>query len=225
MSVSVHGGNLWVVSRTRGIPAERILDFSAAFNPWPVQVPSAFREEAWRQARHYPDPSYAQFRQAAAGWEGVDPEAILPGSGTADLIHLISRGRKGARCWIPVPTFTEYARAVEADGGRVSSWRLPEREDFSGAAFPQSLRNTKVDLVFLCNPNNPTGKIWPRETVQDLLELCERQGALLVLDEAYMDLAAPGRRYSLAGDASRNRLLLVLRSMTKSFGIPGLRLG
>lgn len=221
-----HGGNVWALARARGIPPDQILDFSADLNPWARDwVPASVVGEAWAQVRHYPDPAYHRFRRAAADWEGVEPENILPGNGTADLIHLISRWRKGARALIPVPTFTEYARAVRADGGEGSNWLLPETEGFIGRAFPSHLRGETGDLVFLCNPNNPTGTLWPRQTVEEILALCERKSVLLVVDEAYMELVPDERRYSLSKGAAREKSLLILRSMTKAFGVPGLRLG
>ena len=224
--VPVHGGNLWAAAQRRGIPAEEWLDFSADLNPWARDwVPAVVVEEAWRRIQHYPDPMYLRFRQATAAWDKVEVSAILPGNGTADLIHLISRWRKAARAWIPVPTFTEYARAVRSNGGTVTPGLLSEQDDFGGSGLLQVLKHTPVDVVFLCNPNNPTGRIWPREAVLELLEWCARNQILLVVDEAYMDLTADGLRYSLAGEAARNRHLLVLRSLTKAFGIPGLRLG
>ncbi len=223
---SGHGGNVWALSRARGIPPERILDFSADLNPWALNwVPTDVIQKAWAQVRHYPDPEYRCFRQAAADGEGVEPENILPGNGTADLIHLISRWRKGAHVLIPVPTFTEYARAVQADGGRVLRWTLPEEQEFSGADFPSFFREETVDLLFLCNPNNPTGRLWPRETLLECLKLCEQKGTLLVVDEAYIDLAPDEQRFSLAPCTVRSKSLVVLRSLTKSFGLPGLRLG
>lgn len=223
---ALHGGNLWVVARTRGIPAEEILDFSADLNPWAADwVPSSILEEAWRKVRHYPDPAYHRFRKAAADWEGVEPASILPGNGTADLIHLISRWKKKARALIPVPTFSEYARAVQADGGQAVSWLLPEEEEFSGVAFPLFFRGQEADLLFLCNPNNPTGRLLPQEAIRDCLTLCPGKGTLMVLDEAYMDLVPDGRRTSFSREAARNDHLVVLRSMTKAFSVPGLRLG
>lgn len=217
---------MWAAARQSGTPVGEWLDFSADLNPWAAEeIPAAVMEEAWAQVRHYPDPEYRRFREAAAEREGADPASILPGNGTADLIHLISRWRKGGRAGIPVPTFTEYARAVRADGGEVLTWRFPEENGFSGEGFPRVLRQMPADLVFLCNPNNPTGRIWPVEVLNECVELCEQKGILLIVDEAYLELSEDPARASLAALAGRRRSLLVLRSMTKTFGIPGLRIG
>lgn len=223
---SRHGGNLWVLARDQQVAYDQILDFSADLNPWASEwVPSSVVQEAWALSRHYPDPGYHRFRKAAADWEGVGPENILPGNGTADLIHLITHWKRPARACLPVPTFTEYARAVRADGGETVSWPLPESKDFEGREFPSFLKAQETDLVFLCNPNNPTGRLWTPEQLRTCLDLCARQGALLVLDEAYMELVPDKQRSSMAQEAARSEHLLVLRSMTKAFGQPGLRLG
>lgn len=221
-----HGGNLWAAAQKRGIPPEEIIDFSADLNPWAEGwVPPDLIQEAWRRARHYPDPVYRRFREAAAAWEGVEPESILPGNGTADLIHLISRWRKGARAFLPVPTFTEYARAVLSDGGTIASWPLPEERGFDGSGLPPVLERAPADLLFLCNPNNPTGRLWPREILRETLDLCEQKGIFWVADEAYLDLVAEEDRHSLVSQAGRRRNGVVLRSLTKVFGLPGLRIG
>jgi threonine-phosphate decarboxylase len=122
---------------------------------------------------------------------------------------------------VVVPTFTEYERAVRADGGEVVPFLLREEDGFLPGPAPE----TGARLLFLCNPNNPTGRIWPRDRLLEWLEACHRQRATAVVDEAYMDFVEEGLRFSAVRWLDRFPRLIVLRSMTKSFAVPGLRLG
>ena len=216
-----HGGAIWPLLE-RGISPAEILDFSVDLNPLgPPPGWEQVLQEGLQEAALYPDPCYRDLRQAIAAAEGISPDRILPGNGTADLIHLITRWLKPKRAVVVVPTFTEYERAVRADGGEVLPYLLREEEGFLPGPAPE----TDARLLFLCNPNNPTGRLWPRERLQEWLESCRRQGITTVVDEAYMDFVEDGPRFSAVQWLERFPRLIVLRSMTKSFAVPGLRLG
>lgn len=216
-----HGGNIWPLLE-KGISPAEILDFSVDLNPLgPPPGWEAVLREGLQEAALYPDPAYRDLRQAIAATEGISPDRILPGNGTAELIHLITRRIKPARAAVAVPTFTEYERAVRADGGEVVPVLLREEEGFLPGPAPES----SAQLLFLCNPNNPTGRIWPRERLLEWLEACHRQGITAVVDEAYLDFVEEKFRASAVQWLDRFPRLIVLRSMTKSFAVPGLRLG
>jgi threonine-phosphate decarboxylase len=216
-----HGGNIWPLLE-KGISPAEILDFSVDLNP--LGPPPGWEQvlrEGLQEAALYPDPSYRDLRQAIAAVEGISPDRILPGNGTADLIHLITRWLKPSQAAVAVPTFTEYERAVRADGGEVVPCLLREEDGFLPGPAPE----TRAQLLFLCNPNNPTGRLWPRDRLLEWLEHCRRQGITAVVDEAYMDFVEDGLRFSAVQWLDRFPRLIVLRSMTKSFAVPGLRLG
>jgi len=222
-----HGGNLWPLLEKALPGSETPLDFSVDMNPF--GPPSGLRsllEEGLDQIHCYPEPSYRIFREAAAQVEGVDPSEILSGNGTADLIHLISRWKARDGVAVIVPAFTEYERAARADGSEPVRWMLREE---NGAFIPPVLDKPpwleRAGLLFLCNPNNPTGTLWPQEPLLRLLHLCEESGTILVVDEAYMDLVEDGNRHSLVPRVKESDHLIVLRSLTKGFAVPGLRLG
>lgn len=223
---AVHGGNPWSLLASSSADASAILDFSADLNPLgPPPSMRALLREAVSRVGWYPEPSYREFREEVARAEGVEPDQILPGNGTADLIHLISRWRAGGKVLVATPTFTEYERAAAADGSQVIPWPAAEEEAFAHS-LPAALGSgIEGGLLFLCNPNNPTGVLWPRDRLLEVIARAEPLGAVVVVDEAYMDLAEDGCRYSLAAETARQRHLLVLRSLTKSFAIPGLRVG
>jgi len=215
---ATHGGNIW--------EALGALDFSADLNPLgpPPGLETVLRE-GWSEVSFYPEPTYRNLRRALAGREGVDPACILPGNGTADLIHLITRWKKPRRAVVCVPTFTEYERAVLADGGDLSLWFLRAEEGFLPGSLSGIEKMREGELLFLCNPNNPTGRIWPEGRLLESLERCDRLGGMAVVDEAYMDFVADNLRTSAVRWLRRFPRLIVLRSMTKAFAVPGLRLG
>ena len=202
------------------------MDFSADFNPLgPPAGLQAVWEEGLSRLESYPEPTYRRFREAAAQREGVSPEQVLPGNGTADLIHLVSRFRPRSTAAVVVPTFTEFERAVAADGGTVLPWMLEEESGFS----PEFLRAPGPipagGILFLCNPNNPTGTLWPRPPLRRLIEEAEGAGAVAVVDEAYLDFVEEGERHSAIEWLNDFKRLIILRSMTKAFAVPGLRVG
>src|SRR3989338_4969066 len=127
---SRHGGDIWSLLE-KGISPAEILDFSVDLNPLgPPPGWEAVLREGLQEAALYPDPAYRDFRQVIAAAEGISPDQILPGNGTADLIHLITRWMKPEQAVVAVPTFTEYERAVRADGGEVVSSLLREENGF-----------------------------------------------------------------------------------------------
>ncbi len=160
---------------------------------------------------HYPEPDAGSFRQAVATYHNLSPEHVIAGNGATELFYLIAHAFAGASTVIPVPSFQEYEDACTLYHHRIDfiygsiRERMPER--------PQ--------LMFICNPNNPNGNIW---TEADILFLLEHYPDMtLVIDESFLHFA-PGIRSAthLLSDYDN---LLVVRSMTKDFAIPGLRLG
>lgn len=222
-----HGGNPWAVLEDEK-ELDHFLDFSADLNPFgPPPGLRKLLQSSWDRIGWYPEPTYRTFRETVAQKEGLDPAHILPGNGTADLIHLISRLVARAQAAVVVPTFTEYERAVQADGGKVIPWVLKEEEGFDPLPLMKRKASSsrKPDLLFLCHPNNPTGSLWPREELLKWIESYERAGITVVVDEAYIDLVEEPSRYSLIGWVKRFHRLIVLRSLTKVFHVPGLRIG
>ncbi len=198
-------------------PAQ-ILDFSADLNPLgPPGEVRAILQEGLKALAHYPDPAYRRFRESAARAEQVDPSWILPGNGTAELIYLISRWKAGETVGVIVPTFTEYQRAAQSAGSEI-------------LLFPSDLgellpKLKQVRLLFLCNPNNPTGTLWLASLLRDLLEEAGRSGTVVVVDEAYMDFVEDPEACSAVPWVEIFPHLIVLRSLTKILALPGLRIG
>ncbi|ACK66932.1 L-threonine-O-3-phosphate decarboxylase [Rippkaea orientalis PCC 8801] len=221
MTQPIHGGNIvWAASQV-SCPISSILDFSASINPLgPPQGVMAVLSDAISQITHYPDPDYRQLRRSLADYHHISPDWIIPGNGAAEL--LTWAGRELAQyqtTYLLVPAFRDYWRALRSFGAQVTSYPFPWDDD------PGTLTLTPINPqssgIIINNPHNPTGKLFSRETLLPLLE----KFALVVIDEAFMDFLAPDAEQSLIALVSDYPNLVVLRSLTKFYSIPGLRLG
>jgi histidinol-phosphate aminotransferase len=201
----------------------QVLDFSANLNP--LGPPPAVREAlASFDPSRYPDPDCVELREALAERDGVRSDQILVGNGSTELIHLVVRMfvRQGQRPIVFSPTFSEFERAVDIVGGHAYPWTASAQRGFRWALRnkPAVLERVRPPLVWLCNPNNPTGVYLPREAVQSLA-LALTEGPLL-LDEAYRSFVeSPWSPLDLVGSGR----VICLRSLTKEYAIPALRLG
>ncbi|MCL5056970.1 MAG: threonine-phosphate decarboxylase CobD [Actinobacteria bacterium] len=217
---SEHGGNIARAAKKYGLPDKSFLDFSASINPLGPSpgVYEAIAGELWR-IRHYPDPDCGELPLLLAGHLGVERENLLLGNGGAELIYALPRALNIKRALVAAPTFSEYAGAVKASGGSVSC--AGYRHD------PGELAGQLAgyDAVFICNPNNPTGRAFSRASLMPLIEAAQRSCTRVIVDEAFIDFVADRPEKSLMKLAGGTPGLVILYSMTKFFGIPGLRLG
>lgn len=217
-----HGGNIWLAEQTYGIHKENILDFSANINPL---GPSPRALEAVQKSlvniKHYPEPQAESLRREIARLTSLPEEMIILGNGAAELIYALGKVIKPRRVLVPVPTFSEYAGGF-ADAELVQVV-LHRENNFT--IEPKALAGILQpgDLMILCNPNNPTGQLVERCKLHSLLKRAREVGAWFMVDEAFMDFVRPEQ--SLLPDLPANPSLLVLRSLTKFFAMPGLRLG
>jgi len=224
-----HGGNLVAVARRLGCRPGQLLDASASLVPFgpPASVRrvlrAALRARAGRPSplRDYPDRSYGSLRDAIAAFHGLDPLAVLPGNGAAELFTWAARDAAAAGLsLLPTPGFADYPRALACWGG---SWRslpldlaLPRAEGFPavGSALP-------AGALWITNPHNPTGQLWSRAFLEPLLP----RFALVIVDEAFLPLVPGGEAQSMVPLLADHPQLVVVRSLTKLFAIAGLRLG
>ena len=168
-------------------------------------------EEKAEVVLHYPEPDAASFRKVVAAYHGLSPEHVVVGNGATELFYLVAHAFAGVSTVIPVPSFTEYEDACALYGHRLT---FPGHSEVS--AIPEGSR-----LMFICNPNNPDGRIWTEKEINNLLTA--NPDMILVVDESFIHFAPAARTVcSWLGKFSN---LLVIRSMMKSYAIPGLRLG
>lgn len=218
-----HGGNIYEAAKRYGLKEEEILDFSSNINPLGISKKAlkGLRDNLKNIVR-YPDSNSLRLREAIGRYHSINPENILVNNGATVLIHHIPMVLRPKRVLIPVPTFSEYESACKASGAKIKYIRLEEADGFriNETEIIKCLDN--VQLLFLCNPNNPTGQLLPRKGVLKIVEKAEKKGVTVVLDEAFIDYA---ERESLIKEALRKKNLIVLRAFTKFFAMPGLRLG
>ena len=227
MNQPTHGGNVYKAAQEQRVPVEQIIDFSASINPLgpPAAVLRAIRS-ALKQIVHYPDPDCRQLRHELAQRCGLDPDMILVGNGSSELVHLLPRALRIRSALIIGPTFEEYARAL-LEAGSVVQYIHAKREQrfrppLQAVLERLSAKRSKFDAVFLCNPNNPTGQVMNRRALGMLAEVVERQQGWLIVDEAFIDYCHEQSVVSLLNEHPR---MVVLRSLTKFYAMPGLRIG
>ena len=212
-----HGGDIW------SCPAP-VLDFSANLNPlgMPPQVRQA-AEASITDAVHYPDPTCRRLTAGIAARDGVKPEQVLCGAGAADLIFRLVWAERPRRAMVTAPTFSEYAQALLAAGAEIISHRLRTEDGFDLREDILCRIGHDLDMLFLCTPNNPTGRTIPPALLEAVAKRCGETGVRLVVDECFLELTDGAR--GLAGRLEEFPALILLRAFTKSYAIPGLRLG
>ena len=201
-----------------------VLDFSISLNPMgpPPEVLEAAGEALFHWNR-YPDPRCRALRRAAALREKVPEEFLLFGSGASDLIHRFLRARRPKQAILLAPTFSEYRRGLEEGHCKIQEYFLGKEEGFSVSRGLLDLIRPGVDLVFLCDPNNPTGRSMERTLLVEILRRCRAVGAFLAVDQCFLELTE-GDRGTLVPELKGGGLML-FRALTKNYALAGLRLG
>jgi len=222
--MTVHGGDVWQVAGELRIPAGELLDFSANVNPRglpPGALARLARDAADPQLlRYYPDPSSRALRKALSDHLGVPAEAIVIGPGAEALLSPALQSLQAPRALVPVPAFSEYRRVcaqqhvefVPFPLDRADSFRLPVSD------LCDLLQRERFGAVIVNNPHNPSGGLLEEDEVRQIVDT----GTPVLLDEAFIDYAAHA---SLVADAASRAGVIVLRSLTKFYGCPALRVG
>lgn len=219
MAEYTHGGDLLTAQSRYG---GTVLDFSTNLNPlgMPPQVKQAAAEA---DGAAYPDPLCRHLRQAIAAHDGVEEEQVICGNGAADLIFRLAFALKPRKALLTAPTFSEYEGALTCVGCQVERYALDIDRDFDlDEGFLKAIV-PGVELVFLCTPNNPTGRLIDPELLAEAARRCRDVGARLVVDECFLPLAGGGA--GLAPRLTEFSNLFLLRAFTKSYAMAGLRLG
>jgi L-threonine-O-3-phosphate decarboxylase len=222
-----HGGNPSWAATVAGCPPSLILDFSASISPLgPPPTALAALKLHVDKLSSYPNPDYPELCQAIASHHNVDPEWVLPGNGAAELLTWAAwEFSKLNTTLLPTPAFGDYWRSLQTFGTRIidRSMMLENGDigdlDFALRHLPSTIPHSLGLIVN--NPHNPTGQIWRQETILAYLKEFE----LVVVDESFMDFLPPAEQQSLIPEIERYPNLVVLRSLTKFYSLPGLRLG
>ena len=215
-----HGGNLKHLSELAGLPQRDILDFSANINP--LGPPEWLRPLISAQISsviHYPDPDCSSLIEAISARYEVAAEEVLVGNGSSEILYLLPRALQADRAVIPVPAYVDYAHAAELSGMRVEKVILKEAEGFAPDLSAIESRLRGDELVFIGQPNNPTGLSCDGEALR---RLASRNGStIFIVDEAFADFVEGIDRLPV----NRPSNVIVLCSFTKAYAIPGMRLG
>lgn len=215
-----HGGNIHKMLRDSGSEdGKELIDFSANINPMgPPEWMRPLISSQLENLIHYPDPENTNFIEAVAKDKGVDAEHVVVGNGTTELLYTLLRLIDCRRALIPVPSYVDYIKAAELGGLAVEQFVLSEENDFELDCNTLSDQIQPRDLVIIATPNNPTGKTVDRARLLGLAK--DFPESLFLIDEAFLDFIDECKSL---GTESPN--ILTLNSMTKFYGVPGLRIG
>ncbi|MDR1065882.1 MAG: aminotransferase class I/II-fold pyridoxal phosphate-dependent enzyme [Clostridiales bacterium] len=224
-----HGGDLYAIERAFGTPKEDIMDFSGNINPLgvPQSVIKAVKESASDVTR-YPDPEYAELREAISKYAGVDAGGVIVGAGSTELISLYIRAvfrleRNRKKAVILCPAYSEYKREADNCGVESVLFPLKEENEFRAGMELLDAIDERTGVLIAANPNNPTGAAIERGQMTEIVEHCARLGVRVMIDETYAEFA---EKDIITADLTRKfENLFTVRGVSKFFAAPGLRLG
>jgi threonine-phosphate decarboxylase len=211
-----HGGEVWSFN-------SKVIDFSSNINPFgpPKKVLQAVKNSLWK-IKYYPDQTCKDLIKSLKEYTGIREENILVGNGSTEIIKIFCDAflRKGKEVIIPLPTFSEYEANCLLRGARINYIYPTENLDIPHEKILEEISNAVA--IFLCSPNNPTGKMMEEKKIEEIILSCLESNCLVLLDEAYIEFTN-SRGFGKKVEEYEN--LAVLRSLTKFFSIPGLRIG
>jgi len=219
-----HGGNVREMAQKWGLDEADILDFSANINP--LGMPASLKQAIVNRldlAESYPDPEYQRLHARLARHHHCPASWILAGNGATELIFDLASLLRHKTVLLLTPGFGEYRRALQWMDYQLEEYPLVEEDDFRPDQRLLAALRPGIDCVFLCTPNNPTGQLIETSLLLAVAQRCEQLSIMLVVDEAFMDFIPDG--VSLTDHLARFSQVFVLRSLTKFYAIPGLRLG
>ena len=219
MKELIHGGDIYSFNKN-------IIDFSANINPlgMPLSVKKAIIDNI-ENYKAYPDPLCRSLRKALAKKEKTSMENILCGNGAADIIFKIALGIKPKKALILSPTFSEYEEALKLVNCKINYYKLKEENNFFIKDNILNYLNEEIDIIFLCNPNNPTGILLEKEKVLKILKRCKEKNIIMVIDECFMDFIYDEENYSISSYINNFKNLIILKAFTKIYAMAGIRLG
>ena len=224
MKTDSHGGNIYKKAKELGLSESQLMDFSANISP--LGLPGHIRKamiDAIDGVINYPDPECMELKEAIALNDKVEPSHITCGNGGADLLYRLAFGLRPGKVLLPVPAFVEYEEACTAAGASMVYY--PMRGDFQVHEDFLDMITEEIDLIILCNPNNPTGLLTPRKLILSILDRAREMKARVMVDECFLEICPGEADYTLKPYVGTYDNLLILKSFTKLYAIPGVRLG
>lgn len=213
-----HGGDIYSTAYR--------MDYSANINPLgtPASVITA-AQKSILECEHYPDVDCRKLKSALAEKEHIKSESILCGNGAAELIFAIVQAEKPRKALLIAPGFAEYEQALRGMGCEIVFYHLREEQGFRYEEAYKSQLTEDLDMIFLCNPNNPTGLLIPKAEILEILQICREKKIRVVLDSCFIDFLEEKESADFTGYLNDYPNLFILKAFTKIYAIAGLRLG
>lgn len=222
-----HGSDLEKIEVAYGIKKDTIINFSSNVNPLGLSERiKEYLPQKIELIASYPDPEYTSLRESIGNYVKVDPKNILVGNGSTELISLCIKAIKPKKAFILGPTYSEYEKEVTLIGGTSTYYPLLEKDNFQldiGAlidALPLDL-----DLLIMCNPNNPTSTSVNSKEIEFILKACQEKNIFVLIDETYVEFSEDLLHVTSVHLAQQYKNIMVIRGVSKFFSAPGLRLG
>ena len=222
-----HGSDLEMIEQIYGIRKEDIISFSANVNPLGISplLKKAVQEKI-DCISSYPDREYRELKAVLASYCRTDPEKIIPGNGSTELISMIIDIKKPKKSLIIGPTYSEYERELSLAGGKSYYFQLKEKEAFALEfdRFDEALKSD-MDMLIICNPNNPTSTTIDRSTLRRIMDICKERDVFVMVDETYIEFVDDREKKEGIPLTDYYNNLFIIRGVSKFFAAPGLRLG
>ncbi|MEG1448376.1 MAG: threonine-phosphate decarboxylase [Oscillospiraceae bacterium] len=216
-----HGGDIYSLSKNQG----EIIDFSANISP--LGLPSAVKQAiitAMSSFDKYPDTNCTKLCERLGEYYNLPNDYFYCGNGAGDIIFRFVKAAKPKNALILAPSFSEYSLACDIENVNIKNYCLSEENDFATQNDILDYIDEKIDVVFICNPNNPTGKITEKNLLVSILDKCRKVGAILFLDECFLDFTGE-ENLSCLNFVENNQNLVILKAFTKIYAMAGIRLG
>lgn len=221
-----HGADIYSAAEKLGTNSDNLIDFSSNINP--LGIPESVKKAAINSIAHsnkYPDINCRELNKSISKAENVPENWIFTSNGAAEAIFRVVSYLKPKVGLVTAPSFSEYENALTAAGSRVDYYNLKEEYNFKIQDDILTCINSETDMIFLCNPNNPTGQLTNKETIESIIKNCKQLGSLVVIDECFLDFVENKEEYSVVNLLNKYDNLIVLKAFTKIYAIPGIRLG
>jgi threonine-phosphate decarboxylase len=221
----IHGGNVYEVASCLGCSPDAILDYSASINPL-GPPPGLFEEFGhwFHRLQHYPDIANRKLVEGLAGFHHLPENQVVVGNGSTELIYWLPKALGIRSAMIALPAFSEYGKAFEIQGVRLHKLFTDRENRFQPTcdALETACRESSPDAVLLTNPGSPSGALLPPRVRDWLIQQSKRDGMVCIVDEVFVDFCEDASLKEFLREAHN---LVLIRSMTKFYGVPGLRLG
>ena len=223
-----HGGDIWGFSRKYNLPLDEVLEFSGPINFMgpPKSALDAVIKNA-RLIRFYPDPNPVELREEIASYvgNGIEEENVILGNGSIELIYMITEILpQSHKAVIPVPSFSEYEKATLRVGGKPIFVQLPENFALEIDQIKKAVTDD-TKIMCICNPHSPSGILYSKAQLLDLVKFCNKKDIVFSVDENYIEFSDQSLKNTLACAVKEFENLFVIRSVTKFYGMAGIRFG